>query len=284
MSQANQNKIILGVAAGVVLLGTWFYYSRRAEPVPKEKKEQKRQEQKVSVPTPKFPTGSRVSTSFGPGTVESFRPDDQIYTILLDVDDEEQPRTRSFVAEEGLLPFRPKYDIGEKVQTPYGQGVIESYRDSDRIYGVKYVWDDNGGAVGYLTKEAIEPYVEPLFRQVINTLPVSAEPEVRVVSDAKFPGHGDKAAVQEWLKGQGYEELHRARLDFTGSGLFGVEKDEIKSLIGAREGLRLWQTLHPGDEGRAESVERSKPASADGDKEAEEEGDEEEGDEEEEES
>jgi hypothetical protein len=241
------------------------------------------------VQAPKFSPGTRVSTSFGPGVVEAYRSDDKIYTILVDADDD-APRSRSYLTEEGIGPFRPKYPVGSRVQTPYGHGVIESYRDEDKIYGVKYIWDDNGGAVGYLPKESIEPYVEQLN---VQTIPVASESQDVKRSGSKFPASGEEAGVQEWLATQGYDEQARSRLKgYNGARLFGETKKEIMALVGGREGLRLFNTLHPEGSEEVKSGPASTSTSTSNaasrslpepDKQEDEEGDEEEDEEEEEE-
>jgi len=253
--KAKGSLIALGVAGALAI---WFLYSRRSGSEVRKSPERKQERAETKAETKaeakvKYPPGSRVSTSFGPGRVESYRSDDQIYTILLDVDDEDTPAARSFVPEEGVWEFRPKYHIGEKVKTPYGTGVIDSYRDSDRIFGVKYEWDDNSEASGFLSKEAIEPYAEHSFHAetVIHTIPVSShyEPtDSKSSVPSKLSDSADESGVQAWLASQGFEELVRNRFKgYTAARLLAESKKEIIELAGGREGLRLYKLLH-GDE------------------------------------
>jgi len=274
MSQGNTKGIVIAVAAVGAAAALWFF-SRRSEPEREKKKEVKTAET-PAVQKSKYPVGARVSTTFGAGTVEAYRAEDQIYTVVLDAD-EGYSQNRSFVSEDGLSEFRPKFDIGSKVLTPYGPGKVKDYRDSDKIYGVQYTWDDNGTAVGYLTKDALEPFFE-----------LSSEPSER--AENKFPASGDEAKVQEWLKEHGFDDMVRDRLKaYSGARLLKEVKKELLALSGGREGLRLWQILHPeGSEVESDTKQnpvgasRSLP-SAEAEKPAEEEEDEEEGDEEEEE-
>jgi len=201
-------------------------------------------------PAAKYSKGSRVTTSFGSGTVESYRAEDSIYTVILDAEDDNHPN-RMHVTEDSLFPFKPRYEVGSKVETPYGPGIVESYRDSDKIYGVKYVWDDNGSAVGYLNGSAIQPYVHEIK---LHTIPVSEHPETSAPLGAKFPASGSETDVKGWLAGEGFDELLQERLKgYTGARLLSESKDEIVATIGYREAVRLWNLLHQGGDNKDSS-------------------------------
>jgi len=253
MSQVTSKPLIIaGVAAVAAAVAFWWFSSpRHSEKKRDETAESK--ESKYSV-APKFSKGSRVSTSFGGGTVESYRAEDSIYTVVLDVEDEEIPPNRMHVTEDQLHPFKPKYEVGSKVQTAYGPGTIESYRDDDRVYGVKYVWDDNGSAVGYLNGLAIQPYVEPSQEIKFHTIPVSERADNFAPLGAKFPASGSETEVKGWLAGEGFDETLQERLkSYTGARLLAESKEEIVASIGYREAVRLWNLLHPASENKDSS-------------------------------
>jgi len=244
------------VAAAAVAAAAYWWFSPSSSRH-SEKKETKRQESKESKHSvaPKFSKGSRVSTSFGPGTVESYRAEDSIYTVVLDVEDVETPPNRMHVTEDQLHPFNPKYGVGAKVQTAYGPGIIESYRDDDRIYGVKYVWDDNGSAVGYLNGSAIQPYVES-HEIKLHTIPVSERKETFVPLGAKFPTSGSEDDVKLWLAGEDFDEPLQERLKgYTGAQLFAESKKELVASLGYREADRLWNLLHPAGSENKDSAQ-----------------------------
>jgi len=169
------------------------------------------------------------------------------------VEDEEIPPNRMHVTEDQLHPFKPKYEVGSKVQTAYGTGTIESYRDDDRIYVVKYNWDDNGTAVGYLNGLAIQPYVESQEIK-FHTIPVSERADTLAPLGAKFPASGSETEVKGWLAGEGFDESLQERLKgYTGAQLFAESKEEIVASIGYREAVRLWNLLHPASENKDSS-------------------------------
>jgi hypothetical protein len=54
------------------------------------------------------------------------------------------------------------------------------------------------------------------------------------------------AEVARWLAKSDFEEdAQKALTKYTGAALLGTEKGDIKELLGAAEGLRLWALLHP---------------------------------------
>jgi len=293
MSQVPQRSLLLGgvaLAAAATAAALWWFIPRHSEK--KKESSTKRQEAKESKysPAPRYSKGSRVSTSFGSGTVESYRAEDSIYTVVLDVEDENPPN-RMHVTEDQLHPFKQKYEVGSKVQTAYGPGTIESYRDEDRIYGVKYIWDDNGSAVGFLNGSAIEPYVES-HEIKLHTIPVPERTETSAPLGAKFPASGSDTEVKAWLAGEGFDETVRERLKgYTGAQLLAERKEEIVQTIGYREAVRLWNLLHPSGEENKDIPQGDQPSknnsgsgsSSDANKDKGEEEDEEEEDEEEEE-
>jgi len=156
------------------------------------------------------------------------------------------------VTEDQLHPFKPRYEVGSKVQTPYGPGIVESYRDSDRIYGIKYIWDDNGSAVGYLNGAVIQPYVHEIK---LHTIPVPEHSETSAQPlGAKFPASGSETDVKGWLAGEGFDETLQERLkSYTGARLLSESKEEIVATIGYREAVRLWHLLHQGGENKDSS-------------------------------
>jgi hypothetical protein len=111
--------------------------------------------------------GEYVETPFGPGVVESYRPDAMIYNVILAWRIAEEAKVMGFFHAESVFKGEGKerataLDLmnnvirnGQRVATPFGPGEIEDYRVETGIYKIVLDWQLDGGsrAISYSSPE-----------------------------------------------------------------------------------------------------------------------------------
>jgi len=103
--------------------------------------------------------GDIVNTQFGPGKVESYREDDNVFVVALRWQLAEKSKAYAYLQADALTKRKSAEDTsselyapGTFVETPQGVAVVQSYRIKDGFYVVEYInWlTDGQTAKGFL--------------------------------------------------------------------------------------------------------------------------------------
>lgn len=95
------------------------------------------------------PLGSCVLTTFGTGVVLDFRRTDNAYRVRLWRD--RGAGSADLWCFASAIRKRLVAAVGLRVETPYGSGVVERYREFDSVYVVRYGW----GGQAFLQEDCI---------------------------------------------------------------------------------------------------------------------------------
>jgi hypothetical protein len=113
--------------------------------------------------------GEYVETPFGPGVVESYRPDAMIYNVVLAWRVAEEAKVMGFFHAESVFKGEGKERAsalelmanimpnGQRVTTPFGAGEVAEFTIQTGIYKIILDWELDGGthAVSYSAPDAV---------------------------------------------------------------------------------------------------------------------------------
>lgn len=135
---------------------------------------EEKKEQKEEVKSDVLAVGTKVSTPYGKGAVESYREENQIYkvqltnwelsegqkvyifcqktTLTVEEGAKEEAKTEEAAVEVTEAAEEKKDDeIDTEVTTPYGEGKIVAYREEDKMYQIQLTnWEMTEGQKVYI--------------------------------------------------------------------------------------------------------------------------------------
>jgi len=126
--------------------------------------------------------GDIVNTQFGPGKVEDYREEDNVFVVCLRWELAEGKRAYAYLQPDSLSkrpnPNKPQeetpelYAPGTLVDTPQGRAVVAGYRIKDGMYIVEYEnWLTDGQvARGFLNPRSVKHHVAAKRGKFVSTL------------------------------------------------------------------------------------------------------------------
>eukprot|EP00746_Dinoflagellata_sp_MGD_P143948 gnl/MRDRNA2_/MRDRNA2_76707_c0_seq1.p1 gnl/MRDRNA2_/MRDRNA2_76707_c0~~gnl/MRDRNA2_/MRDRNA2_76707_c0_seq1.p1 ORF type:complete len:1003 (+),score=246.79 gnl/MRDRNA2_/MRDRNA2_76707_c0_seq1:27-3011(+) len=189
--------------------------------------------------------GDCVLTASGAGVVIIFHPKDCIHVVQY-IDSEDAAPRREELEPSALLKVLPAAP-GLEVQTSYGKGTCESYRQEDGMFMVKFKWGS-----GILAPTALECHmarVQPLIecfaqsaKRALDSYSGSLDDIQKALKSCGFEN------LQSYLTSNAGEAFEKAKKMWNDFNAVVDEKGAVATAESSMEELRLRATEVIGDE------------------------------------